>query len=197
MPGEARVPGPLRRPARILLGRNTLRRPSDRIEGVAVVLLGALFVIAVAAAPLIGTCVYQAQRAAAARLHPAEAVLTQNGPYNSGLAGDGQTTARWRAPDGKLRSGMLTTVTAPSIWGAPAGSQVRVWLTGAGDPASPPTSSVALMFTAIVIAIGEASGAGSVLVICYWLARLALDRRRLAAWESAWSMTGPRWTTRR
>jgi hypothetical protein len=24
-----------------------------------------------------------------------------------------------------------------------------------------------------------------------------LDRRRLAAWESAWSLTGPRWTTRR
>ena len=197
MPGEARVPGPLRRQARMLLGRNNLRRSSDRIEGVMVVLLWVLLMIAVAAAPLIGTHIYQAQRAAAARLHPAEAVLTQNGPYNSGLSGDGQATARWRAPDGHLRSGMLTTVTAPSIWGASAGSRVRVWLTGSGEPTTPPTGSVALMFTAIVIAIGEASGAGSVLVICYWLARLALDRRRLAAWESAWAMTGPRWTSRR
>jgi hypothetical protein len=26
---------------------------------------------------------------------------------------------------------------------------------------------------------------------------LALDKRRLAAWESAWTATGPRWTSRR
>ena len=42
-----------------------------------------------------------------------------------------------------------------------------------------------------------AGGAGVALLICYVLCRLALDRRRLAAWESAWSLTGPRWTTRR
>ena len=29
------------------------------------------------------------------------------------------------------------------------------------------------------------------------LCRLVLDRRRLAAWASAWSLTGPRWSTRR
>jgi hypothetical protein len=40
-------------------------------------------------------------------------------------------------------------------------------------------------------------GAGVVFVIFYALWRLALDRRRLAVWESAWSLTGPRWTTRR
>jgi hypothetical protein len=34
------------------------------------------------------------------------------------------------------------------------------------------------------------------LLVCYGLCRLVLDRRRLAAWESAWSLTGPRWTTR-
>jgi hypothetical protein len=34
------------------------------------------------------------------------------------------------------------------------------------------------------------------LLVCYRLCRLVLDRR-LAAWESAWSLTGPRWTTRR
>ncbi len=29
------------------------------------------------------------------------------------------------------------------------------------------------------------------LLICCALDRLALDRRRLAAWESAWALTGP------
>src|SRR5271157_4195058 len=40
-------------------------------------------------------------------------------------------------------------------------------------------------------------GAGIALLISYALCRLALNRRRLAAWESAWSLTGPRWTTHR
>ena len=45
--------------------------------------------------------------------------------------------------------------------------------------------------------ISAACGAGIALIVCYWLCRLVLDRRRLAAWESAWALTGPRWTTRR
>jgi hypothetical protein len=46
------------------------------------------------------------------------------------------------------------------------------------------------------MAAGAVCAAGLVLAICYWLCRLALDRRRLAAWTSDWSMTGPGWTTR-
>jgi hypothetical protein len=42
-----------------------------------------------------------------------------------------------------------------------------------------------------------AGGAGLALLACYGLCRLVLDRWRLAAWESSWSLTGPRWTTRR
>jgi hypothetical protein len=44
-----------------------------------------------------------------------------------------------------------------------------------------------VIFAAVVIAMVAACGAGIVLIICYWLCRLALDRRRLA----------PGWTTRR
>lgn len=54
-----------------------------------------------------------------------------------------------------------------------------------------------VLFTAIVIAISAACGAGIALILCYWLFRMALDRRRLAAWESAWALIGPRWTSRR
>jgi len=187
----------LQRLARLLIGPNKLRRPSDRIEGAVVALLSAAFLAALAAAPLLGARIYDSQHAAAARLHPAAAVLTQNGPYDNGLSGSGQAAARWRAPDGQQRSGMLTTVTAPGIWGASAGAKVHVMLTGSGQVAAPPPGPGAVLFTSIVVAISAVCGAGIVLLLCYWLCRIAIDRRRMAAWESAWKLTGPRWTTRR
>ena len=54
-----------------------------------------------------------------------------------------------------------------------------------------------MIVNALAVGAGAAGGAVAALLICYALCRLALDRRRLAAWESAWSRTGPRWTTRR
>ncbi len=198
MPGEAGgAARPWRRLARLLVGRNKLRRPSDRLEGAVVFLLLAAFLAAVAAAPVFGAAIYHSQRAATARLHPAVAVLAQNGPYDGGVTGDGQVLARWPAPGEGQRSGLLTTQTAPSIWGAPAGTRVQIWLTAAEEPVSPPPGATVVLFTAIVIAISAACGAGIALILCYWLVRMALDRRRLAAWESAWALIGPRWTSRR
>jgi hypothetical protein len=198
MPGEAGgAARAWRRLARLLMGRNKLRRPSDRIEGAVALLLSAAFLAAVIAAPVFGAAIYRSQRAAAARMHPAVAVLAQNGPYDGGVAGDGQALARWPVPGGRQRSGLLTTQTAPGIWGASAGTRVPVWLNASGEPAEPPPGATVVLFTAIVIAISAACGAGIALILCYWLFRLVLDRRRLAAWESAWALTGPRWTTRR
>ncbi len=54
------------------------------------------------------------------------------------------------------------------------------------------------MITARVIAAVMLAVAGLALVL-HGLARAArwlLDRRRLAAWESAWTMIGPQWTRR-
>jgi hypothetical protein len=150
----------------------------------------------VAAAPAIGAGIYQWQRATAARLHPAVAVLSRNGPDHSGPAGGAQAAARWRAPDGHQRSGLLTTMTAPAIWDAAAGTRVRVWLTSSGKPATPPPSPAALLVSSVVITVTVACAAGIALLLCYWLCRLVLERWRLAAWESAWTLTGPRWTTR-
>jgi hypothetical protein len=198
MAGEANAPGrPLRRLARFFISPNELRRPADRIEGVIVMLLAAAFLAATAVAPFLGMRLYQWERAHTARLHPAVAVLSQSGPSNGYMAGFGVAAARWRVPDGQWRSGTLTTETAPGISGAPAGARVPVWLTGSGVPADPPGSKTGNVFTAVVLAIDAAGGAGVVLIICYWLCRRALDRRRLAAWESDWALTGPRWTSRR
>jgi hypothetical protein len=197
MPGAARAAcPPLRRLARLFIRPNRLRRPSDRIEGAAVILLCAVFLAAVAAAPWLGTRVYQSQRADAAGLHPAVAVLTQAGPGTGYLLTSGEAAARWRAPGGQRRSGLLTTMTAPGIWGAPAGARIQIWVTGSGQPQAQPSGPWEVGFASAMIAIGAVCCAGIVLIICYWLCRLALDRRRLAAWASEWSAAGPRWTTR-
>lgn len=196
MAGEASRRGGLpRRLRRLFLGPNKLRRRTDRVESVVVCLLSAIFLAAAAAVPYLGVHVYQSEHAP--HLYAAVAVLSQSGPTGDYIAGYGQAAARWRAPDGQWRSGMLTTDTAPDISGAPAGARVRVWLTGSGKPAAPPGSQTGRVFTAVLLAMDAIGVAGIVLFICYCFCRLVLDRRRLAAWESEWALTGPRWTTRR
>jgi len=198
MPRPARTAErPVRQWARMLVGRNQLRRGCDRVEGAVVLLLLAAFLAAIAGAFVLGGHIYDHQRAEAARLHQGTAVLTQHGPYNTGLNGAGDATARWHAPGGQPRSGVLTTMNAPGIWDAAAGQRVHLWLTAAGQPVSPPPGPTEAMFTAIVIGISAVCGAGALLLGGYGLARLLLDRRRLAAWESAWELTGPQWTPRR
>ncbi len=182
---------------RWLTGRNALRRPVDRIEGAVLVTLSAALVVAVAMAAVLGTHAYQSQRAASASLHPAVAVLIQAGPFYGNVTHIGQAEARWRDRWGGKRSGVLTTVSAPGILGAAAGARIPVLLDRSGQPVAPPRSRVAMVLNALVKGAAAAGGAGVALLICYVLCRLALDRRRLAAWESAWSLTGPRWTTRR
>ncbi len=192
--------GATRRMSRLmrwLAGRNALRRPVDRIEGAVLVALSAAFLLAVAVASILGTHTYESQRAASAGLRPAAAVLIQAGPFYGSLAHPGQAEARWRGPGGSEQSGVLTTVTAPGITGAAAGARIPVWLDRSGQPVAPPDGQVTVIVNALAVAAAAVGGAGLALLISYALCRLALDRRRLAAWESAWSLTGPRWTTRR
>ncbi len=195
---EAR--GATRRMSRLvrwLAGRNALRRPVDRIEGAVLVALSTVFLVAVAMAFVLGAHVYQSQRAASAGLRPAVAVLVQAGPFYGGLTHLGNAEARWRARGGGEQSGVLTTATAPGIIGAAAGARIPVWLDRSGQPAASPGGQVAMIVNALAAGAAVAGGAGIALLISYALCRLALNRRRLAAWESAWSLTGPRWTTRR
>ena len=192
--------GATRRMSRLvrwLAGRNALRRPVDRIEGAVLVGLSAAFLVAVAVASILGAYTYQSQRAASVSLRPAVAVLIQAGPFYGSLAHLGQVEARWRDPRGGEQSGVLTTVTTPGIIGAAAGARIPVWLDRSGQPAAPPGGRIAMIANALAAGAAVVGGAGIALLISYALCRLALDRRRLAAWESAWSLTGPRWTTRR
>lgn len=186
------------RAVRLLAGRNALRRPVDRIEGVVLMTLSAAFGLAVVMAAIFGVHTYQSQRAAVADLHPAAAWLVQDGPLDGGQAHVvGQAEARWRTPGGAEQSGVLTTAFAPGIADAAAGARIQIWLTRSGQPAAPPAGQAVMIVYALVAGLAVAAVAAMALLICYALGRLVLDRRRLAAWESAWNLTGPRWTTRR
>jgi hypothetical protein len=184
------------RMARLLTGRNPLRRPVDRIEGVVLVALSAAFLAAVAIACIFGTHTYQAQRAATAGLRPATAVLLQDGPAVR-MGSVGQAEARWFLPGGGEQSGVLTTAVAPDIAGATAGDRVPVWLNRSGQPAAPPADQTVMIIYALTAGVVATALAGLTLLLVYALCRHALDRRRLVAWESAWNRTGPSWTNRR
>ena len=192
--------GATRRMSRLvrwLAGRNALRRPVDRIEGALLVTLFAAFLVAMTVASILAVHTYQSQRAASAGLRPALAILIQAGPPYGSMARFGQAKARWRDPGGGEQSGVLTTVTTPGIIGTAAGARIPVWLDRSGQPVAPPAGQVAMIVNGLAMGAAAAGGAGIALLISYVLCRLVLDRRRLAAWESAWSLTGPRWTTRR
>jgi hypothetical protein len=197
---NVRAHGATRRMSRLvrwLAGRNALRRPVDRVEGALLVMLSAAFLVAMTVASILAAHTYQSQRAASAGLHPALATLIQAGPPYGSLARFGQAEARWRDPGGGEQVGVLTTVTTPGITGTAAGDRIPIWLDRSGQPVGPPAGQVAMIVNALAVGAAAAAGAGVALLISYTLCRLALDRRRLAAWESAWSQTEPRWTTRR
>jgi hypothetical protein len=197
---EARLMGrPLRHLARLLLGRNKLRRPSDRIEGAILVALSAAFLTAAIVAAFLAGHVYQSQRAAAARLRPTVAVLSKPGPVVVNAfepTAQVRAPATWRLADGSERSGLLTTQTAPAIYDAWPGSAVPVWLNRSGDLQPPPLGQDDIILNAVVAGTIIPTGAALLLLCCYWLCRRALDRHRLVSWELAWAATGPRWTSR-
>lgn len=109
----------------------------------------------------------------------------------------GQAEARWRAPGGGERSGVLTTATAPGISGAAAGTRVAVWLNPTGQPGAPPPGQAVMIIYALITGGAVTAIAAVALLVAYALARHALDRRRLAGWEAAWARTGPSWTAQR
>jgi hypothetical protein len=168
MTDSARRAGrPRWRRRRLLLGRNALRRRSDRIEGLVVAFLAVAFVTAAIAAACFAGHLYQSERATAAHIRPTAGVLSRHRP------------------------------TAPIIHNAPAGASVQVWLGHPGPGLASPPSPFGMAVTALIADLSLTAGAAVVLALCYLLCRMILDRHRLARWESAWAAVGPRWTSRR
>jgi hypothetical protein len=116
--------GPLPRLARLLLGRNELRRPCDRIEGAIVVALSAAFLTTTVMAALLAGHLDQSQRAVARLRRTVAVVSAPVLVVASANVLDARVT--WRLADGTERSGVLTS--APAIYYAQTGTTLPVWL---------------------------------------------------------------------
>jgi hypothetical protein len=100
--------------------------------------------------------------------------------------------ARWQDAGAAARTGEVRAAS-----GLPAGSVVSVWLDASGKVTGPPLrpgqitdrTVAAVLSVPVVLALS--------LLTALLLAHRIADRRRLAAWDAAWSMVGPHWTRRR
>jgi hypothetical protein len=177
---------------------NPLRRRSDLIAAWLTPAAVAIFLIL---APLVagGAVIWAHAGSAAARradrdLHAVTAVLTAavpgplmtSGGANSWLT---WTPARWTA-DGRPRAGLV-----PATSGTRAGSTVPVWLDPSGHVRIPPLTADQAQNRAITAAAAALAALAVLLAGLGVAGRCVLNRRRLAAWDAAWQLTGPRWST--
>jgi hypothetical protein len=125
---------------------------------------------------------------------PALLTATAPSPADTGYAGGdlSQVRAKWTAPDGAGRAGEI--LADP---GSRAGSKVLLWVNSAGTPTGPPLLGHQVGEQAALAAVVAAAMLGLVLVGAGWVARRALDARRMAAWDAEWRVTGPRWSPHR
>jgi len=110
---------------------------------------------------------------------------------DAGVVSYAQAPARWKAPDGRARTGKI-----PVGAGLAAGRTVQLWVDPAGSPTMPPLTRRVLLVNQVTAAVGATATLGIGLLCLAWAGRRALDRRRLAAWEAAWAAVGPQWTRR-
>jgi hypothetical protein len=182
------------------MGRNPLRRPTDRFEAWFTLMLT---VAVVAVAPsLVWWCAgsaYDRASSAAERqrdmLFLVEAVLLAGADgaervYTEDGNAKRLVPARWTAPDGTTCTG---TLEPPAF--SEAGSTIVIWTDIRGTPMQPPTSSP------LGASIGVGLAVTSLVVVLYACALVALrrllDRRRMVAWQRDWRSVEPRWSGRR
>jgi hypothetical protein len=194
---------PLSRVTRSLgLRRHPLRRGTDVAE--AWITVGLLAVLALAA-PLLawwaaGTAydrgLQEAQVAQGERVQ-VNAVLMEDAststrvPYT--VARDHvQVLARWYAPDSTVRVGQIV----PNSVGR-AGTVVRIWIDATGNVVPPPPGHQQVLGQAISIGVGTMLGIACGIGAVRLGVRRALDRRRMARWQLAWTQVEPQWSGRR
>ncbi|MEV5983236.1 hypothetical protein [Streptomyces sp. NPDC052114] len=188
--------------------RNPLRRRSDVVEAWTTLVLGAVTVVG---APLAGvvagsatydTAAARAERQRAER-HVVRGTLIRDAPPpaigadGSEVRGTRLVTVRWTDRDATTHAARTRTATVKAPAGALAGSKADVWLDARGRVTPAPLDEDELWGAATAAGVGavfmvSAVGGGT------WLAvRVLAQRRRMAEWDRAWELTGPRWSGRR
>ncbi len=187
---------------RIGLDRNPLRRGTDRIEAAAHLAMVILLLIGVPVAAIaVGR---QADHAALRQAHAQQAaehlvgaILLQQAPAN-GITDPYtsiQTTwvlARWQPPGLPARSGEV-----PATVGARQGSIVPTWIDASGEVAAPPPDHRSIVGDVCIAVVLTCLVSLLVLAASDALARRALDRLRLKAWDAEWRAAGPLWSGQR
>jgi hypothetical protein len=99
--------------------------------------------------------------------------------------------AKWTAPDGTQRSGLVIPPSAEH-----AGAVVVIWTDAHGNLVGPPAthSPAALALTVGTVA---AVGFATVVAVLLLVIRRRLDKLRLASWQVEWTQIEPRWSGRR
>jgi len=100
------------------------------------------------------------------------------------------TLARWTM-DGRSHTGYV-----PAAAGSRAGSGLRVRVSRAGRLQPSPLTPAQVAARVDIAAFLVLAAIAVLLAGLTGLARRALDRRRLAAWESGWLTVGPHWSHR-
>lgn len=177
--------------------RNPLRRGTDRMETVVLILLAVLFL---AGAPLSALAAGAGVHSVAQRDELAQqasryqVTATIERAVGGSSPGGNLTTAvvaRWTMPDGKV----VHTEMAVAIGYTP-GSTVRVWTTPAGKLTTPPMSEAQVTSLTDLGAVAGVAVLALAVTVAGVLARWWLGRRRMAAWDADWRVTGPRWSAR-
>ncbi|MEU0481971.1 hypothetical protein ABZ260_22635 [Streptosporangium sp. NPDC006013] len=170
---------------------NPLRRRSDRIETVAVLVSLLLFVAGLWPTVGLGRQAYQdglrAELAAPHRRAVAAEVVGTARPAEPGLGGQARTV-RWTAANGTPRTGQVVLPSA-----VPVGSRTEIWLDAAGRPTDPPQSRAETVTVATLTAIGVMACISMILLVFLVGLRVLLNRYRDAEWERAWSLADQRW----
>jgi hypothetical protein len=179
--------------------RNPLRRGSDWAE---TAVLAVLVIAFLAAAPFAARAsgawahaiAHRVQLTQEASRYQVTAVLADPAPKaQAGSWGtfEPQVRARWTAPDGKAVTGEI-----PAPAGTAAGTRLTVWTSRDGQLTEPPLQDSQVADQVTLAQIGGVAALAMLLAVAGLLARRALDKRRMAAWDADWLATGPRWTTR-
>ena len=174
--------------------RNPLRRGSDRAEtAVLGMLLAAFLAGAPFAAHAAGSWTYarsvreaQAQQAA---IHQVRATLLQAAAPWSISEGGAEAQARWKAPDGQVRTGQVFVLS-----GAAVGGTVVIWVNQAGQLADSPLLTNQVTGRTDMARVLAVVGLAVALIAIGLAGHGSLHRRRLARWDAEWTATGPRWS---
>ncbi|GAA3431772.1 Rv1733c family protein [Kutzneria kofuensis] len=177
---------------RIGLGRNSLRRPVDRVEGLSVVLVWLAGMVIALAGIVFGLTVAQSDLVTSgqqmARSHPTNAVRLDNS-----LPGPGSTGTRMsvqvRYTD---QASVVRTGWTEQTVGLTDGASVRVWLDDEGSIVPPPMTPDDAVVNGVVAGSCGAVGAEGLVLAAYLFARWRMDHRKFAAIDLEWAQLSAR-----